>query len=104
MVLRAVLYLSFIAISGLGAVGFYQIYKQLNKKIVTFVGYAVFISVAFVLMPPNPDEISAPMDLVNGFRVMSVLAVSSFWLANAIILGLLWQKFQPDMSIKTQIR
>jgi len=104
VVLRAVLYLSFIAISGLGAVGFYQIYKRLNKKIVAFVGYAVFISVAFVLMPPNPDEISAPMDLVNGFRVMSVLAVSSFWLANAIILGLLWQKFQPDKSIKTQIR
>jgi len=104
VVLRAVLYLSFIAISGLGAVGFYQIYKRLNKKIVAFVGYAIFISVAFVLMPPNPDEISAPMDLVNGFRVMSILAVSSFWLANAIILGLLWQKFQPDESIETQIK
>ncbi len=55
-------------------------------------------------MPPNPDEISAPMDLVNGFRVMSVLAVSSFWMANAIILGLLWQKFQPDKSIESQIK
>ena len=104
VVLRAVLYLSFIAISGFGAVGFYQLYKRLNKKIVAFVGYAVFISVAFILMPPNPDEILAPMDLVNGFRVMSVLAVSSFWLANAIILGLLWHKFQPDKSIKAQIK
>ena len=104
VVLRAVLYLSFIAISGLGAVGFYQVYKRLNKKIIAFVGYAVFISIAFVLMPPNPDEILAPMDLVNGFRVMSVLAMSSFWLANAIILGLLWHKFQPDKSIKAQIK
>ncbi len=104
VVLRAILYLSFIAISGFGAVGFYQLYKRLNKKIVAFVGYAVFISVAFILMPPNPDEILAPMDLVNGFRVMSVLAVSSFWLANAIILGLLWHKFQPDKSIKAQIK
>jgi len=102
VVLRAVLYLSFIAISGLGAVAFYQVYKRLqkNKKFVAIIGYAVFISVAFVLMPPNPDEITAPMDLVNGFRVMSALAVSLFWLANAIILGLLWQKFQPHFSMQ----
>ena len=34
VVLRSILFLSFIAISGLGAVGFYQVYKRLqNKKI-----------------------------------------------------------------------
>jgi predicted cobalt transporter CbtA len=61
-----------------------------------FAGYAVFIGTVFVLMPPNPDEISAPMDLVNGFRVMSVVAVSVFWVSVAIILGGLWHKFRPD--------
>ena len=105
VVLRAILHLSFIAISGFGALGFYQLYKRLekNKKFVTFVGYAAFISIAFVLMPSNPDEITAPMDLVIDFRIMSAFSVSLFWLANAIILGLLWQKFQPHLERHQQI-
>ncbi|MDP3780092.1 MAG: CbtA family protein [Nitrosopumilaceae archaeon] len=104
VVLRAVLYLSFIAISGFGALGFYRLYKKLEsgKKIAAFVGYAVFISIAFALVPPNPDEITAPMDLVNGFRAMSVMAVSIFWIVLAFILGTFWHKFQPDARIKLE--
>jgi len=105
VVLRSILYLSFIAISGFGVVGFYQIYKRLkqNTRVLAFAGYAVFIGIVFVLMPPNPDEITAPMDLVNGFRAMSVVAVSTFWVSVAVILGILWHKFRPDaMSISKQ--
>jgi predicted cobalt transporter CbtA len=104
VVLRSILFLSFIAISGFGAVGFYQLYKKLEsrKKIAAIIGYAVFISIVFVLMPPNPDEVTAPMDLVNGFRVMSVIAVSVFWIALAFILGAFWHKFQPDARIKIE--
>ena len=100
VVLRSILYLSFIAISGFGALGFYQLYKKLQtgKKIAAFVGYAIFISIVFALMPPNPDEITAPMDLVNGFRIMSVVAVTTFWIAEAIILGLLWQKYKTKLQ------
>jgi hypothetical protein len=101
VVLRSILYLSFIAISGLGAVGFYQSYKRLqSKKIGAFIGYAIFISIVFVLMPPNPDEVTASMDLVNGFRTMSAFSVSALWLIDALILGILWHKFQPDARIK----
>lgn len=105
VVLRAILYLSFIAISGFGAVGFYRLYRRLqkNKKFVAFVGYAVFISVAFVLMPSNPDKITAPMDLVNGFRIMSAFSVSLFWFVDAIILGLLWQRFVPHFERHQEI-
>jgi predicted cobalt transporter CbtA len=101
VVLRSILYLSFIAISGFGAVGFYQLYKKLQSKskIAAFVGYAFFIGVVFVMMPPNPDEVNAPMDLVNGFRAMSVIAVSVFWVAIAAILGMFWSKFRPDSQI-----
>ena len=45
------------------------------------ISYAVFISAVFFVMPENPDEISAPMELVNEFRAMSVLGVSSFWVS-----------------------
>jgi len=104
VVLRSILYLSFIAISGFGVLGFYQLYKKLQtgKKIAGFVGYAIFISIVFALMPPNPDEITAPMDLVNGFRVMSVIAVSVFWISLAFFLGVFWHRFQPGVGVKLE--
>ncbi len=104
VVLRSVLYLVFIAISGFSVIGFYQLSKKFQgrKKLVAVIGYAAFMITMFIVMPPNPDEITAPMELVNGFRVMSVVAVSVFWLALGIILGLFWQKIQPDKPIQTQ--
>lgn len=97
IVLRETLYVSFIAISGFGALGFYQIYKRLkSRKVVAFLGYAGLVGAAFALMPQNPDAITAPMDLINGFRAVSIVGVSAFWLSVGLILGVLWQKLQPD--------
>ena len=100
VVLRAILYLSFIAISGFGAVGFYQLSKKLqnNKKLIALLGYGIFISAVFIAMPENPDEVTAPMDLVNEFRFMSVLGVTSFWASIGIILGLFWRKLSPQQE------
>lgn len=105
VVLRAMLYLSFIAISGFGAVGFYQLSKRItkHKKLVGVVGYAAFISAVFVIMPNNPDEVTAPMELVMSFRVASILTVSVFWISVAIILGAFWQKFKPDVAVSTKL-
>lgn len=96
--LRAILYLSFIAISGIGVLAFYKLSKrfQNRKKLVALIGYGVFMSVVFVIMPENPDEITAPMDLVNEFRIMSVLGISSFWISVGVILGLFWNRFESD--------
>ena len=104
VMLRGILYLSFIAISGLSAVGFYRLFKKLQKgkRIFAIIGYAAFISSMFILMPDNPDEVTAPMELVNGFRMMSVVSVSIFWISVAIILGAFWQKYNPEKSIQTR--
>lgn len=104
VLLRSVLYLSFIAISGFGALGFYQLYKKLQniKKIFSFIGYFVFMSTMFIAMPNNPDTVTAPEELVNGFRIMSILAVSIFWISVAIILGFFWEKFHPHFSIHNE--
>ena len=98
VVLRAILYVSFIAISGIGVVAFYQLSKKLksNKKFVALIGYCVFITAAFIVMPENPDQITAPMNLVNEFRIMSILAVSSFWISIGIILGFFWHRLESD--------
>jgi predicted cobalt transporter CbtA len=96
VVLRAILYLSFIAISGFAAVGFYQLSKKLQKKkkLIALMGYVIFISTVFIIMPENPDEITAPMNLVKEFRIMSVLGVTSFWISVGIILGFFWNRFE----------
>ena len=100
VVLRAILYLTFIAISGFGALGFYKLSTKFEnkKKIIPLVGYALFISVAFFVMPENPDEITAPMDLVNEFRMMSVLGVTSFWISVGVFLGLFWNRLKPHQE------
>lgn len=97
IVLRAILHVSLIAISGFGALGFYKLSKKLssNKKIISIIGYGIFISLVLVFMPENPDEVTAPMNLVNEFRFMSVLGVSSFWISVGLILGLFWNKYRP---------
>jgi predicted cobalt transporter CbtA len=103
VVLRSILYLSFIAISGFGAVGFYKLSKKFTgkKKFVSLVGYVCFILVVFVLLPENPDNISAPLDLVNGFRIMSIFAVSTYWIAIGLILGILWNRFKPNKEVSS---
>ena len=101
IILRETLYVLFLAISGFGALGFYQIYKKLQsrKKIIAFVGYVILMGLAFILMPPNPDKISTSMDLVNGFRIVSVIGSSVFWISLAVILGIFWHKFQPQTPV-----
>lgn len=103
VVLRGILYLSFIAISGFAAVGFYKLSKKLQskRKFVALAGYIAFISIVFVVMPDNPDKITAPMDLVNGFRLMSVVGVSAYWISLGFVLGILWNRLSPNKEMKT---
>jgi len=101
IVLRGSLYISIIILSGLGALGFSRIYKRMQKsmkRLLVPIGFAVYISTIFVLLPPSPDAITAPMDLVNGFRIVSALTITMTWIINAIILGYLWERFQPHIE------
>ena len=103
IILRSILYVSFIAISGFGALGFYKLSKlfESKKKVISLFGYGIFITSIFLIMPQNPDEVTAPTPLVDGFRVMSVFGVSSFWISVSLILGYLWNQFKPHQKMKT---
>jgi predicted cobalt transporter CbtA len=51
-------------------------------------------------MPANPDAISAPMDLVVGFRIVSTLTVSMFWGLLGITLGAFWDRLKPHETAR----
>ncbi|HZS73441.1 MAG TPA: CbtA family protein, partial [Candidatus Nitrosotalea sp.] len=90
-------YALFVALSGFAAIGFAILYKKMkDKKFLAFVGYAGFMGIIFVIMPPNPDSIKTPMELVNGFRAISAITMTAYWIANGIILGWMWKKVKPD--------
>ncbi|RNJ80489.1 MAG: hypothetical protein D9C04_01100 [Nitrosopumilus sp. B06] len=97
LALRTALYVSFVIISGLGAVCFYKLSKILpsGKKILALAGYAMLISVAFAVMPENPDKITVHADLITGFRIMSMLGITSFWVSVGVFLGLFWSRLDP---------
>lgn len=102
IVLRSLLYVGFVVISGSAAVGFYRLSKRLRgqKKLLSLAGYGALMAAAWLLMPGNPDEITAPADLMDGFRLASALGVSAFWATIPIILGALWHRFRPDEQIR----
>ena len=84
---REGLYIGLLAISGFSALGLALLYRKLgsrtpnnkNRIIIVPLIYAAIIVGAFIILPPNPDEISAPMDLVQGFRIASSFTMSIFW-------------------------
>ena len=104
IVLRTVLYIIFVAVSGFGAVLFYQLAKRIQnqkRRTVTAIaigGYIGFMTIMFVVMPPNPDPVDAPADLVEGFRIASVLGVVSFWVSVGVIFGTLWRRFEVNLG------
>jgi len=104
---RQSLYLAYLAISGFSALGLAFLYRKMGaiqaKKVVVPVVYAVVMIGAFMAMPPNPDEITAPMDLVTGFRIASAFTMSMFWGLLGIILGALWDKTKPHETAKISV-
>jgi predicted cobalt transporter CbtA len=101
---RESLYITILTISGLSALGLAFLYRKLGdkkgKQIVVPVMYIVIIAAAFMILPPNPDEITAPMDLVIGFRIASGLTMSAFWGLLGLILGALWDKTRPHETAR----
>ncbi|MGD1836233.1 MAG: CbtA family protein [Nitrososphaeraceae archaeon] len=97
---RQTLYISFILMSGFVALGSSIIFKKIDAKLplkflVVSIIYGVVMTVLFVTMPSNPDEITAPADLVNGFRMASMATMTMFWIILGITFGVMWDKIKP---------
>jgi predicted cobalt transporter CbtA len=98
---REGLYIGMLAISGFTALGvalLYRILGQMQKesrKIMAPAIYALIITLAFVLLPPNPDEITISSDLLSNFRVVTTVTMGIFWGILGILLGSFWDKVKP---------
>lgn len=104
---REGLYITILAISGFTTLGMFLIYsRKLNnitpkkKKFVVSVVYASIIVSAFLILPSNPDKITVPMNLVQGFRVTSFITMSIFWGLLGIILGSFWDRLKPHETTR----
>jgi hypothetical protein len=52
-------------------------------------------------LPPNPDEITVPMELVQGFRIASAFTMSIFWGLLGLILGAFWDRLNPTRQLES---
>jgi predicted cobalt transporter CbtA len=99
---RESLYIGLLAISGFSALGLALLYRMLGNRInnkngiiVVSAIYAAIIVGAFLVLPPNPDRITAPADLVQGFRIASAFTMSIFWGLLGVTLGAFWDRLKP---------
>jgi predicted cobalt transporter CbtA len=76
---------------------------QAKKAIVPALYAAIMIIATFLAMPPNPDEITALMDLVNGFRIASAFTMAVFWGLLGVTLGAFWDKTKPHKTAKISV-
>jgi predicted cobalt transporter CbtA len=101
---RQGLYITFVSISGLGALALGLLYVRMRpggpRNVIVPAIYAAVMAAAFVLMPPNPDEIAAPMDLVTAFRIVSGATMTVFWVLLGLIMGLFWNRLKPHETAR----
>jgi predicted cobalt transporter CbtA len=106
---RQNLYLAFVAVSGFSALSLAFLYRKIGspvqaKKAILPAAYVAIMAAAFVVMPANPDQISAPTDLVVNFRIASAFTMSVFWGLLGMVLGSFWDKLKPHEAAEIKAR
>ncbi len=110
---RQELYLGCLVLSVLGSVlalGLYHRLGQMGQRWQTLknmrlpfvlVVFFLYVGAIWLFMPPYPDPITLPLDLVMSFRWLSVGGTALFWFALGGIFLLLWQREWSFSSKRT---
>jgi hypothetical protein len=102
--LRDSLYTSYQLASGLIALGVTILMYKLRRisyiKYIIPVFYLGLVASIYTIFPANPDEITAPMDLVNAFRTVTFGTMVMFYLVLGSIFGIMWNKFKPHETAR----
>jgi predicted cobalt transporter CbtA len=105
---RTIAYVSMIVISVLTVLLAAAVLERLRGRglaeeraqpLAVLAGLAV-VGVAFAALPPNPDQITVPADLLWSFRMASLGGQAAFWAVTATAFGLLTVRAaaRPDAS------
>ena len=104
---REVLYVVYIMISGLSALGLAVSWNRIpinSKKITIPLIYAAIMVTTYLVMPPNPDKIEISIDLIQTFRILSAITIGIFWAILGIVFGSLWDKFlSKEQTMETKL-
>lgn len=94
---RQAIQLGFMALSVLAVVAAGAAYRPLGRRLGLAAGlYGILVVLLFVFMPPNPDPITAPPDLIREFRILSLSGLALFWAILGGASALLLRRFaQP---------
>ena len=102
--LRDSLYTGYQLASGLIALGVSILMYKLRRisyiKYIIPVFYVGLVASIYAIFPANPDEITAPMDLVNAFRAVTFGTMVMFYLVLGAIFGIMWNKFKPHETTR----
>jgi len=78
----------------------YKLRRIGYSKYVIIVIYLGLVASIYAIFPANPDEITAPMDLVNAFRAVTFGTMVMFYLVLGTIFGIMWNKFKPHETAR----
>lgn len=102
--LRDSLYTGYQLASGLIALGVSILMYKLRRisyiKYIIPVFYVGLVASIYAIFPANPDEITAPMDLVNAFRTVTFGTIVMFYLVLGAVFGIMWNKFKPHETTR----
>ena len=106
---RQELYVAFVAISGLAALGAAFAAKRygVNVKPALLIPmiYAPVVIAAYFALPDNGYEVTDQMKgLVSNFRIVSELDMALLWGVMGLSFGFLWDRFTPHLEAKQTLR
>ena len=95
---------TYLAVSGLAALGAAAIFAKIKRKNKAFGAAALYlaaVAVAFFVFPSFEDANYLPQSLLAGWRSAIAAAMTAFWFSLGIISGLLWQ-YGGKRAVKEQ--
>ncbi|MEK7681687.1 MAG: CbtA family protein [Chloroflexota bacterium] len=105
---RVTVQLVFLALSVAGAVGAVVLHRVLARRhatprwiagwLVALAAFGVYAAAIYLLMPPNPDAVNAPADMVTAFRALSLGGLALLWAAIGLLFGLFARLFTRRMA------
>lgn len=102
--IRDSLYTTYQLTSGLIVLGLSVLmfkFRTINLfKYLIPVFYVGLIGLIFAIFPANPDAITAPMDLINSFRMVTFTSMIIFYLVLGIVFGAIWRRYKPHEATR----